>query len=69
MGLIAPGALSMTGIRELVDKHVLRLFMDCKGYDPTKHTGDYLMALWILSEGIRKMSTGEVEAIGDVMAR
>jgi hypothetical protein len=31
--------------------------------------GDFLMALWILSEGIRKMATGEVEPIGDIFAR
>lgn len=67
----APGALGSAGMRELTkaNEWLMRLFMDCKGYDPEKHTGDFLMALWILSEGIRKMASGEVHSIGDVQDR
>lgn len=65
----APGAMPSSGIRELAPPFIHRLFMDCKSYDPVKHTGDFLMALWILSEGIRKMATGEVEPIGDIFDR
>jgi hypothetical protein len=68
---VAPGALSSAGIRELTkgSKWLMKLFMDCKSYDPKKHTGDFLMALWILSEGIRKMASGEVYEIGDIQVR
>ena len=69
LGKVSPGALTTSGMREMVDRHVLKLFMDCKSYNPEKHTGDYLMALWILSEGIRKMASGETHSIGDVMTR
>ena len=59
------------GIREMTkaSEWLMRLFMDCKSYDPLKHTGDFLMAFWILSEGIRKMASGEVHELGDIMVR
>jgi hypothetical protein len=72
---IVPGAMTVPRMREilgeddLASRHLLRLIMDCKSYDPEKHTGDYLMAFWILSEGIRKMAAGEVTPVGDFMAR
>lgn len=71
MNAVAPGTLGSSGIRELTkaNEWLMRLFMDCKSYDPLKHTGDFLMAFWILSEGIRKMASGEVHELGDVMVR
>lgn len=68
---VAPGSLGSAGVRELTKatEWLQRLFMDCKSYDPQKHPGDFLMAFWILSEGIRKMASGEVHEIGDIMTR
>lgn len=72
----APGTVTMANIRSALGQdddpvatHLLRLFMDCKSFTPDKHVGDYLMALWILSEGIRKMASGNVVPIGDHQAR
>lgn len=71
LGAVAPGALGSAGIREATSDGVRKLLMGCKSYDPDpkKHTSDFLVALWILSEGIRKMASGEVVPIGDIMAR
>ena len=45
------------------DPEYLRLVDEMMGYDPTGHTGDRLMSLWIASEGLRLMRSGGAQVL------